>query len=59
MNGKVFWLVDGRRTLGRVEAHIDSMRGRDVFIRWADGTCGRFIEGQEPPELHPLLEGTR
>lgn len=59
MNGKVYWLVDGRRTNGRVEAHLDSMRGRDIFVRWADGSRGRFIEGSEPPELHHVLEGAR
>jgi hypothetical protein len=59
VNGKVYWLVDGRRTHGRIEAHIDSGAVRYLFVRWADGTVGRFIEGSLPPELHHVLEGVR
>jgi hypothetical protein len=59
VNGKVYWLVDGRRTNGRIESHIDSISGRYLFVRWFDGTRGRFIEGHEPKELHHVLEGAR
>lgn len=41
----------GRVVRGRVEHTQDSNGWRFVYVRWEDGSLGRFIEGQEPKEL--------
>jgi hypothetical protein len=42
----------GRVVRGRVEDYDAHSGFRFVYVRWEDGSVGRFIEGQEPPELH-------
>lgn len=60
MTGRVTW-VDLRTKkpalLGVVVDHHEHDTYRFMRVRWSNGRIGTFVEGSEPPELRPAIDG--
>lgn len=60
MTGRVTW-VDLRTKkpalLGTVVGHYDHRSHRLMRVRWSNGLVATFVEGHEPPELRPAIDG--
>lgn len=60
MNGNVTWIDQRTKTpalLGTVLNRHEHNGHMFLHVRWSNGRLATFVEGSEPPELRPAIDG--